>query len=97
MDPVAYAEILVEYQWTANGVREVVTDPAAPWPDLPAGALDLPAVRPPKTWDDDHGDRWLAFAAVRRYPDAPDQGVEVTLWSVRVPRDGPASWVCQRS
>jgi hypothetical protein len=89
LDPLAYAEILVECQWPAPGVRRVVADPA----NLPAGAPQPPGLRPVEMWDDPHGARWLAFCACREDPDTAGSAAEVTLWSVRVPSDGPATWV----
>lgn len=91
LDPLAYAQILVERHWPGPGPREVVTDPQAWRAALPVGASEPPPVAPLRQWDDDSGDRWVAFHAARQDPDAT--GPEVTLWSVRVPPAGPATWL----
>lgn len=91
LDPVAYAEILAERHWPGAGPRQVVTDPAAWLATLPADRPGPPPVRPPRTWDDEYGDRWLAFHAARQDPDA--DGPDVVLWTVRVPPAGPATWL----
>jgi hypothetical protein len=77
LDPLAYAEILVTRHWPAPGPREVITDPR-----------DRPS---PRTWEDEQGDFWLSFYAARQDPDTTDP--DVTLWSVRVPLDGPVTWL----
>jgi hypothetical protein len=88
LDPLAYAEILVERHWPAPGPREVIVDPQA-WA-LSVGRSG-PPVQAPRVWDDEQGDRWLAFYASRQDTDAT--GPDVTLWSVRVPPDGQATWL----
>ncbi|GIJ67880.1 hypothetical protein [Virgisporangium ochraceum] len=91
LDPLAYAEILIERHWPGPGPRAVVTDPREWRAALPAGAPEPPPVQAPRVFDDEHGDRWVAFHAARQDPDAA--GPEVTLWSVRVPPTGPATWL----
>jgi hypothetical protein len=93
LGPEAYAELLVECQWPMPGLRRPVPDPDRPPADLPVGAGERAKLQPLRMWDDEHGDRWVAFCAVRRDPETVAPGVEVTLWSVRVPPDGPATWV----
>lgn len=91
LDPLAYAEVLIERHWPGAGPRTVVTDPGAWRAALPAGAPEPPPVQAPRMWDDEQGDRWVAFHAARQDPDTT--GPEVTLWSVRVPPTGPATWL----
>jgi hypothetical protein len=91
LDPLAYAEILVRCQWPGPGRREVVTDPRAWRVSLPAGVSVPSSVEAVRTWDDEHGDRWLVFHAART--DVGATGVEVVVWSVRVPPTGPATWL----
>lgn len=91
LDPLAYAEILAERHWPGAGPRRVVTHPQEWRAALPADRPEPPPVRAPRTWDDEQGDRWLAFHAARQDPDEPDP--DVVLWTVRVPPAGPATWL----
>ena len=89
----AYAELLVECQWPMPGIRRLVPDPDRLPTDLPVRADDRNKLQPLRMWDDEHGDRWVAFCALRHDPETVEPGSEVTLWSVRIPPDGPATWV----
>jgi hypothetical protein len=95
LEPLAFAEILVQRHWPAPGPREVITDPEAWAGSLSVGPPGPPPVQAPRFWDDERGDRWLAFYAARRDPTAPDPdtALDVTLWSVRVPPAGPVTWL----
>jgi hypothetical protein len=90
MDPVAYAEILVQLHPYSSAIRSVLVAPDQlrkiyRQQDLPI--IETPAVR--QSPDGLH----LTFVSSSRYRRPGGAPLlDLTKWSVRVPADGPATW-----
>jgi hypothetical protein len=92
LDPAAYAEILVHCQWPGGWQKRLVLDPAAWRGEYPAEA-PVPSVAAPRAWQD-NGELFTSFFASRENAEVVGGRtvLDVTEWSVRVPRDAPATW-----
>jgi len=93
LDPVAYAEILVQFHPYSSAIRSVLIAPEQlrqfyRQQDLPV--IETPAVR--QEPDGLHL-TFVSSSQYRRPGGAPL--LDLTQWSVHVPTDGPAGWTSQ--
>jgi len=91
MDPVGYAEILVQFHPYSSAVRAVLTEPD----ELRSrfGREDLPDVEPPRT-ERTPGGLTLTFSSSIRYARTIGGSplLDLMEWTVKVPNGEPARW-----
>ena len=90
MDPVGYAEILVQFHPYSSAVRGVVTGSGEL--RLRFGRDDLPEVEPPRARRTSEG-LTVTFSSYARYrPTGGSPLLDLTEWTVEVPTGEPARW-----